>query len=144
MPRSSSPSKKQYRAEKRPPSDYDRKRNDADLPRGKTETYYTPLNKSRTNILEEIKNKSFFSQPQKMPLTPEKRGRSKNCLYHEDHGHDTEHFWALRDFNETKINKGNLKQYKIEPQVMMALVGPSKPSSKHVVNVVIGGPPQPP
>ena len=41
-------------------------------------------------VLEKVKNESFFKWPNKMAGNPEKRNRNLYCQYHRDHGHTTE------------------------------------------------------
>ena len=48
-------------------------------------------------VLEKVKNKSFFKWPNKMVGNPEKRNRNLYCQYHRDHGHTTEYCRSLWD-----------------------------------------------
>ena len=48
-------------------------------------------------ILEKIKNESFFRWPNKMGGDPSKRNQSLYCHYHKDKGHTTEECRTLRD-----------------------------------------------
>ena len=48
-------------------------------------------------VLEKIKNKSFFKGPNKMIGNPEKRNHNLHCQYHQDHGHTTEDCRSLWD-----------------------------------------------
>ena len=41
-------------------------------------------------VLEKIKNESFFKWPNKMAGDPMRRNQSLYCHYHQDHGHITE------------------------------------------------------
>ena len=41
-------------------------------------------------VLEKVKNESFFKWPNKMVGNPEKRNQNLYCQYHRDHGHTTE------------------------------------------------------
>ena len=41
-------------------------------------------------VLEKIKNETFFKQPNQMMGYPEKRNRNLYCQYHQDYGHTTE------------------------------------------------------
>ena len=46
-------------------------------------------------VLEKVKNESFFKWPNKMVGNPEKRNRNLYCQYHRDHGHTTEDYRSL-------------------------------------------------
>ena len=48
-------------------------------------------------VLEKIKNESFFKWPNKMVGNPEKRNRNLYCQYHQNHGHTTEDCRSLWD-----------------------------------------------
>ena len=51
-------------------------------------------------VLEKIKNESFFKWPNKMARDPMRRNQNLYCQYHQDHGHTTEYyrnFWDHLD-----------------------------------------------
>ena len=48
-------------------------------------------------VLEKVKNESFFKWPNKMVGNPEKRNQNLNCQYHRDHSHTTEDCRSLWD-----------------------------------------------
>ena len=48
-------------------------------------------------VLEKIKNESFFKWPNKMMGNPEKRNRNLYCQYHQNHGHTIEDCRSLWD-----------------------------------------------
>ena len=48
-------------------------------------------------VLEKIKNESFFKQPNKMMGNPEKHNHNLYCQYHQDHGHTTKDCRSLWD-----------------------------------------------
>ena len=48
-------------------------------------------------VLEKVKNESFFKWPNKMVGNPEKRNCNLYCQYHRDHGHTTEDCKSLWD-----------------------------------------------
>ena len=52
-------------------------------------------------VLEKVKNESFFKWPNKMVGNPEKRNHNLYCQYHRDHGHTTEDY---RSFGITWTN----------------------------------------
>ena len=61
-------------------------------------------------VLEKIKNESFFKWPNKMMGNPEKRNRNIYCQYHRDHGHTTEDCKSLWDHLDQLAQEGELKQ----------------------------------
>ena len=61
-------------------------------------------------VLEKVKNESFFKWPNKMVGNPEKRNRNLYCQYHRDHGHTTEDCRSLWDHLDQLIREGKLKQ----------------------------------
>ena len=60
-------------------------------------------------VLEKIKNESFFKWPNKMAREPRKRNPSLYCDYHQDHGHTTENCRNLWNHLEQLIREGKLK-----------------------------------
>ena len=61
-------------------------------------------------VLEKVKNESFFKWPNKMVRNPEKRNRNLYCQYHRDHGHTTEDCRSLWDHQDQLVREGKLKQ----------------------------------
>ena len=61
-------------------------------------------------VLEKVKNESFFKWPNKMVGNPEKRNRNLYCQYHRDHGHTTEDCRSLWDHLDQLVREGKLMQ----------------------------------
>ena len=61
-------------------------------------------------VLEKVKNESFFKWPSKIVENPEKRNRNLYCQYHRDYGHTTEDCRSLWDHLDQPVRKGKLKQ----------------------------------
>ena len=61
-------------------------------------------------VLEKVKNESFFKWPNKMVGNPEKRNRNLYCQYYRDHSHTTEDCRSLWDYLDQLVQKGKLKQ----------------------------------
>ena len=61
-------------------------------------------------LLEKVKNESFFKWPNKMVGNPEKRNRNLYCQYHQDHGHTIEDCRSLWDHLDQLVREGKLKQ----------------------------------
>ena len=122
--------------------DYPRReepRNDKPFrPEPKPEPKWTPLNRTRAEILREIKGKPFYQPPKPMLTSPERRSTQKNCEFHETHGHDTEECLSLKYFLEDQVEKGNLNQY-LERRNQQ---GRGQP--RNVVNMIMGGRQSPP
>ena len=60
-------------------------------------------------VLEKIKNESFFKSPNKMVGNPEKRNRNLYYQYHRDHGHTTDDCRSLWDHLDQLAREGKLK-----------------------------------
>nr|XP_017221349.1 PREDICTED: uncharacterized protein LOC108198081 [Daucus carota subsp. sativus] len=56
----------------------------------KPEPEWTPLNRSREDILKEVRDKPFYYAPKPMQTPPESRPTNRHCDYHDTHGHKTE------------------------------------------------------
>ena len=54
---------------------------------------YTPLNAPKTQVLMKIREQ--LPRSERMRTHPGKRNPNKFCLYHRDHGHDTEEYIQL-------------------------------------------------
>ena len=61
-------------------------------------------------VLEKVKNESFFKWPNKMMGNPEKRNRNLYCQYHRDNGHTTKDCRSLWDHLDQLVREGKLKQ----------------------------------
>ena len=61
-------------------------------------------------VLEKIKNKSFFKWPNKMAGDPMRCNQNLYCQYHQDHGHTTEDCRNLWDHLDQLVWEGKLKQ----------------------------------
>ena len=61
-------------------------------------------------VLEKIKNESFFKRPNKMMGNPENYNHNLYCQYHQDHGHTTEDCRSLWDHLDQLVREGKLKQ----------------------------------
>ena len=80
-------------------------------PEPRPEPDWTPLNRPRSDILKEVRDKPFYYPPNPMITAPENRSVHKHCDYHETHGHKTENCLSLKFFIEDQIKKGNMGQY---------------------------------
>ncbi|XP_074352419.1 uncharacterized protein LOC141691579 [Apium graveolens] len=105
----------------------------------KPEPEWTPLNRPRADILQEVKGRSFYPKPLLAP--PENRARDKHGGYHEDHGHTTENCFSLKMFIDDQIKRGNMSKY-LQRRSNDKDMAPG--SGKNVVNVVFGGTASPP
>ena len=70
---------------------------------------YAALNASKTQVLMEVREQ--LPRSERMRTHPEKRNPNKFCLYHRDHGHDTEECLRLRDEIEELIRRGRLNRF---------------------------------
>nr|XP_023927682.1 uncharacterized protein LOC112039071 [Quercus suber] len=60
-------------------------------------------------VLEKIKNESFFRWPSKMVGNLERRNHNLYCQYHQDHGHATEDCRSLWDHLDQLVREGKLR-----------------------------------
>ena len=61
-------------------------------------------------VLEKVKNESFFKWPNKMVGNPEKRNSNLYYQYHWDHGYTIEDCRSLWDHLDQLVREGKLKQ----------------------------------
>ncbi|XP_023875824.1 uncharacterized protein LOC111988261 [Quercus suber] len=97
-------------------------------------------------ILEKIKNESFFRWPNKMIGNLERRNHNLYCQYHQDHGHTTEACRSLWDHLDQLVRDGRLKHLLHPSSGREGLTGsgprrddPSKPPLG-TINVVLAVP----
>ncbi|GAV89350.1 hypothetical protein CFOL_v3_32767, partial [Cephalotus follicularis] len=76
--------------------------------------HFAPLLDTRTRILVVEQDKVPIQWPEKMRSPAEKRNIEKYCLYHRDHGHDTEECRQLKNQIEDLIWKGHLRKLSTE------------------------------
>ena len=62
-------------------------------------------------VLEKIKNESYFKWSNKMGGDPTKHNQSLHCQYHQDRGHITEECRTLWSHLEQLVRSGKLKQF---------------------------------
>ncbi|KAL8133706.1 hypothetical protein AgCh_008952 [Apium graveolens] len=105
------------------------------------EPEWTQLNRTREEILKEIKGKPFYYPPKPMQTPPESRPYNRQCDYHKTHGHKTENCLSLKYFIEDQVKKGNLNQYISREKNQRE---ERQRKGKNVVNVVLGGSHSPP
>ena len=72
---------------------------------------YTPLNASRTEIMTIMDKNGTLAKPSPMITPDEKRDRSRYCMFHGTHGHDTEECLELKREIERAIRRGELNQF---------------------------------
>ena len=61
-------------------------------------------------VLEKVKNESFFKWPNKMVGNPEKQNRNLFCQYHRDYGHTTKDCRSLWNQLDQLVREGKLTQ----------------------------------
>src|SRR5436190_6734854 len=74
---------------------------------------YTPLNRPRTQVLDHIRQEGYnISEPTRLnPELAHQRRKDRYCLFHRDHGHDTEHCQQLKEEIGRLIKEGYLKRF---------------------------------
>ncbi|XP_011094524.1 uncharacterized protein LOC105174196 [Sesamum indicum] len=77
--------------------------------------HYTPLNAPRGEILMVAEQQGLISQwPTKMKDNPKRLKSDKYCRFHRDRGHTTEECHHLKNEIEKLIQRGHLKERKLE------------------------------
>ena len=61
-------------------------------------------------VLEKIKNETFFKWPNKMTENPMRHNQNLYFQYHQNQGHTTEDYRNLWDHLEQLVREGKLKQ----------------------------------
>ncbi|XP_020230876.1 uncharacterized protein LOC109811526 [Cajanus cajan] len=79
-------------------------------PRGPRYTAYTPLNASRTKVMEQALASEILAMP-KRANTPPRADKAKVCRFHRNRGHSTEECSALKDKLEDLIKQGHLRSF---------------------------------
>ena len=72
---------------------------------------YTPLNAPFDQVLMQIKDEPSLKWPEKMKGDLSKWNKSKYCRFHQDHGHDTDECYNLKQQIEVLIKQGKLKNF---------------------------------
>ena len=75
-----------------------------------TQVVNTVFREPVQQVLERIKNESFFKWPNKMAGDPIRRNQNRYCQYHQDHGHTIEDCRNLWDHLDQLVREGKLKQ----------------------------------
>ncbi|XP_020235218.1 uncharacterized protein LOC109815046 [Cajanus cajan] len=79
-------------------------------PRGPRYSQYTPLNTSRSAVLEQALASEVLAVP-KRASTPPRADTTKSCRYHRNRGHSIEECAALKDKIEDLIKQGQLQGF---------------------------------
>ncbi|XP_020211805.1 uncharacterized protein LOC109796548 [Cajanus cajan] len=79
-------------------------------PRGPRYSQHTPLNTSRSAILEQALASEVLAVP-KRASTPPRVDTTKSCRYHRNRGHSTEECSALKDKIKDLIKEGQLQGF---------------------------------
>ena len=86
-------------------------------------------------VLMQVRGK--IPAPRRMYAPLGHKDQSKFCLYHRDHGYDTEEYVQLKDEIESLIRRGKLGRFLRRPDErrhpvpqLPALLGPEAPSSR--------------
>ncbi|XP_027361367.1 uncharacterized protein LOC113869304 [Abrus precatorius] len=80
------------------------------LPRGPKYPSYTMLNTNRSRVLDQGLATEILRMPRRANTSP-RVDKSKACRYHQNKGHTTEEYTALKDKIEELIKEGHLKDF---------------------------------
>ncbi|XP_020225378.1 uncharacterized protein LOC109807268 [Cajanus cajan] len=83
--------------------------------RGPRYSHYTPLNASRSAVLDQALASEVLAVP-KRASTPPRADTTKSCKYHRNRGHSTEDCAALKDKIEDLIKQGQLQRFVDRPR----------------------------
>ncbi|XP_020205373.1 uncharacterized protein LOC109790599 [Cajanus cajan] len=83
--------------------------------RGPRYTHYTPLNTSRSAVLDQALASEVLAVP-KRASTPPRADTSKSCRYHRNRGHSTEECATLKDKIEDLIKQRQLQHFVDRPR----------------------------
>nr|KYP37314.1 Uncharacterized protein Mb2253c family [Cajanus cajan] len=97
---------KEHPPRPRPRDTSDRERNN----RGPKYAQYTPLNTSRTKVLEQALATEVLTVPRRAMTLPH-ADKTKTCQFHRNRGHTTEECTALRDRIEDLVKSGHLQNF---------------------------------
>ncbi|KAK1382820.1 hypothetical protein POM88_020555 [Heracleum sosnowskyi] len=106
------------------------------------EPHFTPLNKSPSVILKEIRGHDYFQAPPLMRTPTDKRDRSRFCDYHASIGHNTDECTSLKYFLEKLVSKGVMGSYL--HGAGKAPSQPPNPRPRRVIDMIMGGGDPPP
>lgn len=97
------------------------------------EAVVTTFNEPIYCILEKIKREPFFAWPPKMLGDPARRNQNLKCTYHQNKGHMTQNFQALKQHLEDLVVVGHLQEY-IDPDKVVTEQGNPLPetNAKHL------------
>ncbi|GFY97532.1 hypothetical protein Acr_12g0000730 [Actinidia rufa] len=73
--------------------------------------YPTTTQRPVAQVLLEIKHEEFVKWPGKIKTVPQKRNWNKYCEFHQDHGHNTEDCFQLKEQIADLIKRGYLRKY---------------------------------
>ena len=62
----------------------------------------------------EIKNEKFVKWLGKIRIDLRRRNKNKYCEFHQDHGHNTEDYFQLKEQIADLIKRGYLEKYSID------------------------------
>ncbi|XP_020211749.1 uncharacterized protein LOC109796489 [Cajanus cajan] len=83
--------------------------------RGPRYSHYTPLNTSRSAVLDQALTSEVLAVP-KRASTPPRADTTKSYKYHRNRGHSTEECAALKDKIEDLIKQGQLQRFVDRPR----------------------------
>ncbi|XP_020207204.1 uncharacterized protein LOC109792222 [Cajanus cajan] len=83
--------------------------------RGPRYSHYTPLNTSRSAVLDQALASEVLAVP-KRAATPPRADTTKSCKYHRNRGHSTEECATLKDKIEDLIKQGQLQRFVDRPR----------------------------
>ncbi|GFY87395.1 hypothetical protein Acr_05g0010340 [Actinidia rufa] len=100
-----------------------------------------PLNAPVAQVLSKIKHEEFIKWPGKIKTDPQKRNQNKYCEFNQDHRHNTEDCFQLKEQIADLIKRGYLRKYvatRLPPNSLEERYGDNRPTAGDIQTIHSG------